>query len=40
MIKMRVVDHTNSVTFVLFGRDAAELFKKTCVEILESVGMV
>lgn len=39
MIKMRVVDHTDSATFVLFDRDAAELFKKTCADMIESCGM-
>lgn len=40
MIKMKVVDHTDSATFVLFDRDAAELFKKTCADMIESRGMV
>lgn len=40
MIKMKVVDHTDSATFVLFDRDATELFKKTCADMIESGGTV
>ncbi|RHN64277.1 hypothetical protein MtrunA17_Chr4g0067391 [Medicago truncatula] len=36
---IKVVDHTDSATFVLFDRDAAELFKKTCADMIESRGM-
>ncbi|QCD82324.1 hypothetical protein DEO72_LG2g2659 [Vigna unguiculata] len=35
-IKVRVIDSSDSTTFVLFDRDATTLFKKTCVDMLES----
>ncbi|XP_027912743.1 uncharacterized protein LOC114172485 [Vigna unguiculata] len=36
MIKIRVIDSSNSTTFVLFDRDATTLFKKTCADMLDS----
>ncbi|XP_027906001.1 replication factor A protein 1-like, partial [Vigna unguiculata] len=35
-IKVRVIDSSDSITFVLFDRDATTLFKKTCADMLES----
>ncbi|XP_027913359.1 uncharacterized protein LOC114173274 [Vigna unguiculata] len=35
-IKVRVIDSSDSTTFVLFDRDATTLFKKTCADMLES----
>ncbi|KAK2435994.1 replication protein A 70 kDa DNA-binding subunit E [Trifolium repens] len=35
-IKVRVMDDTDSATFVLFDRDAAMLFNKSCAEVLRS----
>jgi len=36
-LKLRVMDETDSTTFVLFDKDAATLLKKSCAEILESL---
>ena len=33
---MRVIDDTNSTTFVLFDRDATTLINKSCAELFES----
>ncbi|QCD86651.1 Replication factor A [Vigna unguiculata] len=35
-IKIRVIDSSDSTTFVLFDRDATTLFKKTCVDMLDT----
>lgn len=34
-IKVRVIDETNSATFVIFDRDGTMLFNKTCVELFD-----
>lgn len=38
MIKVRVIDETDSATFVIFDRDAALLLKKTAADMIESMG--
>ncbi|QCD78870.1 Replication factor A [Vigna unguiculata] len=35
-IKIRVIDSSDSTTFVLFDRDATTIFKKTCADMLDS----
>lgn len=35
-IKVRVMDDTDSATFVIFDCDATMLFNKTCAEVLEA----
>ncbi|KAK8467756.1 hypothetical protein PHAVU_007G143500, partial [Phaseolus vulgaris] len=35
-LKLRVIDETNSTTFVLFDRDATTLINKSCAELFES----
>ncbi|QCD94166.1 Replication factor A [Vigna unguiculata] len=35
-IKIRVIDSSDSTTFVLFDRDATTLFKKTCADMLDT----
>ena len=35
-IKIRVMDSSDSTTFVLFDRDATTLFKKTCADMLDA----
>ena len=35
-LKVRVMDETDSMTFVPFDKDAATLVKKSCSEILET----
>jgi len=39
MIKVRVIDETDSATFVIFDRDAAILLKKTAANMIESIGV-
>jgi hypothetical protein len=39
MIKVRVIDETDSATFVIFDRDAALLLKKTAADMIESMGV-
>ncbi|RHN51699.1 putative nucleic acid-binding protein [Medicago truncatula] len=38
MIKVRVIDETDSATFVIFDRDATLLLKKTAADVIESMG--
>jgi hypothetical protein len=40
MIKVKVIDHTDSATFVIFYRDATDQFNKSCAEMIEAYGMV
>ncbi|WJX14117.1 hypothetical protein P8452_04421 [Trifolium repens] len=37
-LKLRVIDSTDSATFVVFDRDTAELFKKSCSDMIDSMG--
>jgi len=37
MIKVRVIDDTDSTTFVIFDRDATLLLKKSAVDMIESM---
>ena len=39
-IKIRVVDDSGSVLFVLFDRDVSGLFNKSCFDIIESNNIV
>ena len=39
MIKVRVIDETDSATFVIFDRDATLLLKKTATDMIESMGI-
>jgi hypothetical protein len=39
-IKVRVMDDTDSATFVIFDCDATMLFNKTCAEVLEAHDVV
>jgi hypothetical protein len=40
MIKVKVIDHTNSATFAIFYRDATDQFNKSFDEMIEAYGMV
>ncbi|GAU51186.1 hypothetical protein TSUD_412120 [Trifolium subterraneum] len=37
-LKLRIIDSTDSSTFVVFDRDGAELFKKSCSDMIDSMG--
>jgi len=39
MIKVRVIDDTDSATFVIFDCDATLLLKKSAVDMIESMGV-
>ncbi|XP_045797898.1 replication protein A 70 kDa DNA-binding subunit E-like [Trifolium pratense] len=39
MIKVKVIDHTDSATFLIFDRDATDLFNKSCADMIEAFGM-
>jgi len=34
-LRLRVIDATDSITFVVFDRDASALLKKSCSDILD-----
>ena len=35
-LKVRVIDETNSTTFILFDRDVSTLINKSCAKLFES----
>jgi hypothetical protein len=39
-MKVRVMDHTDSASFVIFDRDAASLFNMSCAEMLNETQRV